>query len=81
MISTGCLEYFGHVYDISVEAPFIDLVLMASEFPIIFPIYLLGFPPERVFVFAIDLKMGTKTISITLNQMALAKLKELIIWL
>ena len=61
----------------SVEPPSMDSVPVVQEFLDVFPSDFLGVPPDTDIDFAIDLKSGTKPISIPPYRMAPAELKEL----
>ena len=55
----------------------LDLPRVVCEYEDVFPDELLGFPPQRVVDFGIELHPGTSPISITLHRMAPVKLQEL----
>ncbi|KAF3656889.1 putative MATE efflux family protein 9-like [Capsicum annuum] len=78
MISKGCIHHIVQVKDSSCDTPSLELVLVACEFPDVFPKNLVGVPLEREIDFKIDLLLDTHLISILLYRMAPVELKELL---
>lgn len=77
MIDRGYLAYFAFICDIIVALPFTNSIPVVCEFLDVFPIDLPGVPPNWDIDFSIDIKSGTKPISVNLYSIAPAKLKEL----
>lgn len=77
LIDIGCLAYFAFIRDTIVEARSMDSILMVCEFSNVFSIDLPRVSPDKDIDFDINLKSGTKPISITPNHIAPTKLKEL----
>lgn len=77
LISTSCLGYLAHVYDMIVDAPIVELVSVIYEFLDVFPTDFPGLCAERDVNFGIEVELGIKPISIPLYQMPPADLKEL----
>ncbi|XP_070020399.1 uncharacterized protein [Nicotiana sylvestris] len=77
MVVKRCLAYLAFVRDSSIEVPSIDSVLVVREFLEVFPLDLLGMPPDRDIDFCIDLAPSTQPISIPPYRMAPPELKEL----
>ncbi|XP_070032014.1 uncharacterized protein [Nicotiana tomentosiformis] len=73
----GCLSYLDFVGDVGADTPTIDSVLVVRDFLDVFPVDLLGMPPNRDIDFGMDLVTGTQPISIPLYHVAPAELKEL----
>ncbi|KAH0712114.1 hypothetical protein KY289_008073 [Solanum tuberosum] len=77
MISKGCIYYLIRVRDVDSETPTLELFPIVNEFSKMFPVDLLGIPPEREIDFGIDLLPDTQPMSIPPYRMAPAELKEL----
>ena len=77
MVRKGCEAYLAYVIDTVKARPSVSDIPTVSDFPDVFPEELLGLPPQREIVFAIDVVPGATPTSITLYRMAPAKLKEL----
>ena len=71
------MSYLAFTQDTSVESPHMYSVPVVKKFLDVFPSDLPGFTPNRDMDFAIYLEPGTKPISIPLDRMAPAELKEL----
>ncbi|WMV18762.1 hypothetical protein MTR67_012147 [Solanum verrucosum] len=67
----------AHIRDVVVESPSIESIHLVSKFREVFPTDLPGMPPDRDIDFCIDLKLGTRPISIPLYHMAPVELREL----
>ena len=57
--------------------PDLDIPRVVCEYEDVFPDELLGFPPQRVIDFGIELDPGTLPISMTPHRMAPVELQEL----
>lgn len=77
LIFAGCLGYLSHVNDMTVEAPILKFVLIVYEFLNVFLTDFLGLPLEREVDFVMEVKLGTKPISIPSYPMAPIEIKEL----
>ncbi|XP_022156985.1 uncharacterized protein LOC111023814 [Momordica charantia] len=77
LLQHGAWGYLVSVVDTSKGTPSVDSVLVANEFPDVFPEDLPGLPPVRELDFYIDLAPGTTPISRAPYRMAPAELKEL----
>ncbi|WMV40557.1 hypothetical protein MTR67_033942 [Solanum verrucosum] len=77
LVGQGCLAYLDHIWDIEVESPSIESILVVLEFREVFPNDLPGMPSDRHIDFYIDLELGTRPISIPPYCMAPAELREL----
>ncbi|XP_070054446.1 uncharacterized protein [Nicotiana tomentosiformis] len=77
MINKGCIYHFVGVMDTDAEAPTLEFVPVANDFPEVFPDELHGIPPDREIDFGIDVMRGMQPISIPPYRMAPAELKEL----
>ncbi|WMV38018.1 hypothetical protein MTR67_031403 [Solanum verrucosum] len=69
--------YLAHVWDVEVESPSIESVPMVSGFKEVFPTDFPNMPPDRDIDFCIDLKIGTRPISIPPYRMGPTELREL----
>ncbi|XP_068323193.1 uncharacterized protein [Pyrus communis] len=77
LLRKGCQGYLAHVV-LNDDTPIrVEDVRVVRHFPDVFPDDLPGLPPDREVEFTIDLLPGTYPISLTLYQMAPAKLREL----
>ncbi|XP_055830767.1 uncharacterized protein LOC129899773 [Solanum dulcamara] len=77
LIDIVCMSYLAFIRDTSVELPPMESILIVKEFADVFSNDLSGVPSNRDIDFAIDLKPGTKPISIPPYRMTSAELKEL----
>ncbi|WMV33599.1 hypothetical protein MTR67_026984 [Solanum verrucosum] len=77
LVEQGYLAYLAHIWDVEVESPSIESILVVSEFREMFPNDLPGISPDRDIDFCIDLELGTRLISIPPYRMAPAELREL----
>ena len=77
MLRKRCQGYLALVSDTTAEKTSISDVLMACEFPDVFPDELPGLPPHREIEFCIDVVSDTAPISMPPYRMAPAELKEL----
>ncbi|XP_070054351.1 uncharacterized protein [Nicotiana tomentosiformis] len=77
IVEKGCNDYLAFVRDVSADTPTVESVPAVRDFPDVFPVVLLGMPPNRDIDYGIDLLLGTQPISIPPYRMALAELKEL----
>ena len=77
LLHKGCETYLAHVIDKSLSEVTVVNMLVICEFPDVFLEDLLGLPPDREFVFEIELLLGSALISIPPYKMTLAELKEL----
>ena len=77
MLRKGCQGYLALVRDTTAEKTSISDVLVACEFPDVFPDELPGLPPHREIKFCIDVVSDTASISMPPYRMAPAELKEL----
>ncbi|XP_070040172.1 uncharacterized protein [Nicotiana tomentosiformis] len=77
MVDKGCLAYLDFVWDITVETPVTDSVLVVREFSDIFLTDLPGMSSNRDIDFGIDLVPGTQPISTSPYRMALKELSKL----
>ena len=77
IISKGCLAFLAHLRDDTTQIPSIESVSIVREFLDVFPADLLGMPPDRDIDFCIDMKPGTRPISIPPYRMAPVELREL----
>lgn len=76
MLRKGCQRFLAFVRDVEKEERILEQVLVASEYPDVFPEELPGLPPDRDIEFNIELVLGTRPISIPPYRMAPAELKE-----
>ena len=77
MLRKGCQGYLALVRDTTAEKTYISDVLVACEFPNIFPKELTDLPPHREIKFCIDVVSDTAPISMPPYRMAPAELREL----
>ncbi|WMV48268.1 hypothetical protein MTR67_041653, partial [Solanum verrucosum] len=77
LVGQGCLAYLAHIRDVEVETPSIESIPVVSEFREVFPNDLPGMPLDRDINFCIDLKLGTRPISIPPYLMGPVELREL----
>ena len=75
MVIKGCLAFLAHLRD-DTQVPSIESVSIVREFLDVFSVDLTGMPPDRDIDFCIDLKPGTRPISIPPYRMAPAELRE-----
>ncbi|XP_070046763.1 uncharacterized protein [Nicotiana tomentosiformis] len=73
----GYLAYLAFVRDVMDNTPTVKSVPVVKEFPDVFPVDLMGMPPDRDIDFSINLLSGTQPISIPPYCMAPVELKEL----
>lgn len=67
---------FSTLWDVSIRSSSIESVLIVSKFQDVFPLDLLGMPPNRDTEFYIDLEIRTSLTSIPPYKMALTELTE-----
>ncbi|CAJ2645621.1 unnamed protein product [Trifolium pratense] len=77
LLRRGCQGYLAVVTNIQWGEGKLEKILIASEFPDVFPEDLPGLPPDREIEFSIELVPDTQPISIPPYRMAPAELKEL----
>ncbi|XP_070015262.1 uncharacterized protein [Nicotiana sylvestris] len=77
MVEKGCDTYLAYVRDVSVDTPIVESVPVVRDYPDVFPMDILGKPPNRDIDFGTDLLLGTQPISIPPYCIALPELKEL----
>lgn len=77
MIFTGFLDHLSHIHNILTEAPSVDSIPMAREFPNVFLTNLPGLPTKNDVDFAIDLESDPIPISIPPYWIAPTELKEI----
>ncbi|WMV32386.1 hypothetical protein MTR67_025771 [Solanum verrucosum] len=77
LVGQGCLAYLAHIWDVEVESPSIESIPVVSKFREVFPTDLPSMPLNRDIDFCIDLKLGTRPISIPPYCMAPTELREL----
>ncbi|XP_070041442.1 uncharacterized protein [Nicotiana tomentosiformis] len=76
MVGKGYDAYLAYMRDISVDTPTVKSVPVVRNYPNVFPVDLLGMPPDRDIDFGIDLLPGIQPIYIPLYLMAPTELKE-----
>ncbi|XP_070032147.1 uncharacterized protein [Nicotiana tomentosiformis] len=76
MVEKGCEAYLSFMRYVSADTPTIESVPVVRDFPDVFPVDLLGMPPNRDIDFGIDPVPVTQSISIPPYRMALVELKE-----
>ncbi|XP_070014958.1 uncharacterized protein [Nicotiana sylvestris] len=77
MVGKGCLSYLAFARDVGADTLTIDYVSVVQDFPNMFPVDLLGMPPDRDIDFVIDLAHDIQPISIPPYRMAPSELKKL----
>ncbi|KAL0420462.1 UNVERIFIED_CONTAM: Transposon Ty3-G Gag-Pol polyprotein [Sesamum latifolium] len=73
----GCEAYLTHVLDVEKVNPMLEEILVARDFPEVFPVDLLGLPLHRKVDFTIETLSGVALISIAPYRMTPMKLQEL----
>ena len=77
MIQKGCEAYLAYVIDTRKTEVKLEDIPVVNEFQDVFPVELLGLPPDRDVEFTIELLPGTAPISVTPYRMASTELREL----
>ena len=77
MVQKGCEAYLAYAIDTKKVEPSLSNIPIVCDYPDLFPMELLGVPPQREIEFAIDVVPGATSASITPYRMALVEVKEL----
>ncbi|XP_070036587.1 uncharacterized protein [Nicotiana tomentosiformis] len=77
MVEKGCDTYLAYVWDVSIDTPIVMSIPIVRDYSDVFPVDLLGMPPNRDIDFGIDLLPGTQPISIPPYRMVPTESKEL----
>ncbi|XP_070036524.1 uncharacterized protein [Nicotiana tomentosiformis] len=77
LVSSGCLAYLAHAWDMKVGSPVLESVPIVKEFSDMFLDDLPWIPPDREIEFGIDILPGTQPISIPPYRMVPSELNEL----
>ena len=70
MLRKGCQGYLAYVVETGKKGTLVDEIPVVREFPDVFPIDIVGLPPDREVEFTIDFIPRTEPISIPLYRMA-----------
>ncbi len=77
LINRGCVAYLATIVEEHKEEPTVENILVAREYPDVFPAELPSMPEDREIEFIIDLVSRTAPVSKTTYRMAPTELKEL----
>ncbi|KAK1351415.1 hypothetical protein POM88_054388 [Heracleum sosnowskyi] len=77
LLRKGNEAYLAYVMDTQIEVPNLEDILVFNEFEDVFPIDLLGLPPDREIEFAIELALGMTPVSKAPYRLAPLEMNEL----